>query len=121
MSRLTQCLATVGACLLAGFGIGAGCDRLPTVHVPKPEPSTLPAEAWCDAACARWQAAGCKEGNDVCDAFGADGECTRYASCLEACEREPHAYPTGMCVADPPKGEGLMQTCKQVRAACPGL
>jgi hypothetical protein len=119
MNRLTQCVTVVLLSVVAGALFGAGCDRLVTPVTPKPEPSTLPAEAWCDAACARWQAAGCKEGNDVCDAYGADGECTRYASCLESCEREPQAYPNGMCVADPPTTMSPMQTCEQIRSVCP--
>lgn len=118
MTKLRKCITTLASCFAAGAGLGAGCDRLATPVVPKPDPVTLPAEAWCDAACARWQAAGCKEGNDVCDAFNAEGACSRYVSCLESCEREPHAYPTSRCVADPPSTTSPFQTCEQIRSVC---
>lgn len=86
-------------CFAAGAGVSFTIDSL-----------TTPPD-WCAAACARWQMAGCAEGNDVCSA----GECV---SCLAACEAEPERYPTGPCVADPPMGAGPMQNCEQVRAWC---
>lgn len=85
---------------------------------PEPPPTEEPPEPWCQTACARWQAMGCKEGFDVCDAFGADGECSRMVSCLSACEAEPNAYPAGPCVANPPAGSGPMQTCEQIYNTC---
>lgn len=118
-------LGYFAASVCAGFLFAAGCDWKPTPVTPKPEPTTTavptvePPESWCQAACARWQMAGCKEGRDVCSSFGADGECVQWQSCLAACEVEPHAYPTGPCVANPPAGAGPMQTCEQVRVACP--
>lgn len=99
MKRFTQCLATFLLSVIAGLTVAATCDYL------------IPAESWCDAACARWQMAGCPEGNDACT----NGDCV---SCLVACESWPNRYPTGPCVADPPIGAGSMQTCAEVRAAC---
>lgn len=120
MSKLGLSITVFATPFVAGMLIAVGCEWPPPPVTPKPEPTVAPPpESWCDAACARWQAAGCKEGLDVCEDFGADGECSRSVSCLVACEREPHAYPTGRCVADPPKGAGPMQTCEQIGAACP--
>lgn len=96
-------LSTFCFCFAAGAGVSFVVDRLTR--------ESEPPESWCQAACARWQMAGCAEGNDVC----LGSECV---SCLVACESWPHAYPTGPCVADPPAGAGPMQTCEQVRAWC---
>lgn len=106
---------------LAGFLFAAGCEWKPAPVTPRPEPTaaptTEPPESWCQAACARWEMAECKEGRPVCIEFSPDGECSHSVSCLLACEAEPHAYPTGPCVADPPPVR--MQTCEEIRAACP--
>ncbi len=122
MTKFIQCIAAFASCFVASALFAAGCElgRVPTA-TPKPEPTANPTaeppESWCQAACARWQMAGCKEGLDVCETFSADGECSRMVSCLAACEAEPHAYPTGACVANPPAVR--MQTCTEIRAACP--
>lgn len=96
--RFFSLLSTTCFCFAAGAGLSFAIDRL----------TTDPPE-WCSAACARWQMAGCPEGNDVCD-----GECV---SCLAACESWPERYPTGQCVANPPAVR--MQTCEEIRGACP--
>lgn len=120
--KVAYCLVILGSSFIAGALFAAGCEW-PGPVAPRPEPATVPTteppESWCQAACARWQMAGCKEGFDVCEEFSPDGECSRMVSCLAACEADPHAYPTGPCVADPPAGAGPMQDCEQVRVACP--
>lgn len=118
MSKIALSITVFVANVATGALLAIGCEWPPPPVTPKPEPTVTPAESWCDAACARWQAAGCKEGADVCDAFGADGECSRSVSCLAACEREPHAYPTGRCVASPAVSTQPFQTCEQIRTVC---
>ncbi len=98
-------LSTFCFCFAAGAGVSFAVDRLTR----EPEPP----ESWCQAACARWQMAGCPEGRDVC----LDLNCMHAVSCLVACESWPERYPTGPCVADPPAVR--MQTCEEIRGACP--
>lgn len=100
--RLFGYLSTTCFCFAAGAGLSYAINRL-TADPPE----------WCAAACARWQMAGCDEGRDVC--VGSD--CSRKVSCLAACESWSHAYPTGLCVANPPAVR--MQTCEEIRGACP--
>lgn len=116
--KLMTCFTIFVSHFVAGALFASGCDWKPTPTTPKPEPTATaePPESWCQAACARWEMADCKEGYPVCVEFAPDGECSYSVSCLLACEAEPHAYPTGPCVANPPAVR--MQTCEEIRAAC---
>lgn len=53
----------------------------------------------CEAACARFTQWGCKEAEEVCDAFTDAGVCSKFLTCTEACQKDPHAYPDPECVS----------------------
>lgn len=103
--------------LLSLLALGLCACQFPVgPREPDPEP-TPDGGSPCEKACARFEQWGCKEADEVCEAFDASGKCALTISCTEACQQTPHAYPDPACVIETEPGDAA-GACELVRETC---